>query len=335
MIQKSEVEDPTQDKQRNIIPSQYKDIFDVPNSFEQAWNHQDPFQRRLWQTAINKEFKTMEDHQVWDLIDRQKIPHGRKTIKCRWVFEIKRSGVFRARLVACGYSQIAGVDFTESFSPVMNDITMRLLLTSEIVNNYISRIVDIERAFLHGVLKENERVYMNCPEGLQHEQGQAVMLIKTIYGLVQASRAYFLLMVKTLKNFHFEQSLADPCLFTRIDGDGTVHCGVYVDDIYIVGNDKAVHQAIKDIESKFNITMEETLGDYLSCEIKFDKNKTKAWIGQPHLMKKLKNKFGTMVSNLQTYKTPGTPGQCIIRPGENDQLVTNEEQTEYRSAVGM
>jgi hypothetical protein len=77
MIQKSEVEDPTQDKQRNIIPSQYKDIFDVPNSFEQAWNHQDPFQRRLWQTAINKEFKTMEDHQVWDLIDRQKIPHGR------------------------------------------------------------------------------------------------------------------------------------------------------------------------------------------------------------------------------------------------------------------
>ena len=86
-------------------------------------------------------------------------------------------------------------------------------------------------------------------------------MIKTIYGLVQASRAYFLLMVKTLKGFGFEQSLADPCLFTRIDNDGTAHCGVYVDDIYIVGDNKAVHQTIDDIISRFTITIEEYLAD--------------------------------------------------------------------------
>ena len=196
---------------------------------------------------------------------------------------------------------MAGIDFTESFSPVMNDVTMRLLITAEIVNHYTSCIVDIERAFLHGVLEENEQVYMNCPEGLDHKDGQAVMLIKTIYGLVQASRAYFLLMVETLKGFDFEQSLADPCLFTRVNTNGTVHCGVYVDDIYIVGDDKAVHSAIADIKSRFNITIEESLADYLSCEIKFNKQKTKAWVGQPHLMKKLRNKFEAMVSELQVY----------------------------------
>ena len=230
---------------------------------------------------------------------------------------------------------MAGIDFTESFSPVMNDVTMRLLITAEIVNHYTSHIVDIERAFLHGVLEENEQVYMNCPEGLDHKDGQAVMLIKTIYGLVQASRAYFLLMVKTLKGFDFEQSLADPCLFTRVNANGTVHCGVYVDDIYIVGDDKAVHSAIADIKSRFNITIEESLADYLSCEIKFNKQKTKAWVGQPHLMKKLRNKLEAMVSELQVYRTPGTPGQGIIRPSEGDQLITSEMQTDYRSAVGM
>ena len=83
----------------------------------------------------------------------------------------------------------------------------------------------------------------------------SVTLVKTIYGLVQASRAYFLLMVSTLKNFKFEQSLADPCLFTRINNDGTAHCGVYVDDIYIVGDDKAVHQTIADIKSRFNLVI--------------------------------------------------------------------------------
>ena len=323
------------DTKTNYLPFQYKDIFEEPTNFENAWNHDDMFQREQWRTAINKEFKTMYEHEVWNIVERRDIPAGRKTIKCRWIFEIKRSGVFRARLVACGYSQVAGVDFTESFSPVMNDVTMRLMITAKIVNHYTSRIVDIERAFLHGVLEEHEKVYMNCPEGLDHNDGQAVVLIKTIYGLVQASRAYFLLMVKTLKGFGFEQSLADPCLFTRIDNDGTVHCGVYVDDIYIVRDDKAVHQAIVDIKSRFNITIEESLADYLSCEIKFDKNKTKAWIGQPHLMKKLRNKFETMVSDLQVYKTPGTPGQGVVRPNEGDHLVTSEMQTDYRSAVGM
>ena len=224
MIQRSEIDETSYPKARMIpdaearwIPSQYKDVFDEPNNFNDAWNHHDEFQHKQWQDAISKEFKTMHDHKVWNLIDRRQIPTGRKTIKCRWIFEIKRSGVFRARLVACGHSQVAGIDFMESFSPMMNDVTMRLLITTEIVNKYTSRIVDIERVFLHGVLEENKRIYMNCPEGLEHDDGQAVMLIKTIYGLVQASRAYFLLMVLTLKNFKFERSLADPCLFTRID----------------------------------------------------------------------------------------------------------------------
>ena len=57
-----------------------------------------------------------------------------------------------------------------------------------------------------------------------------------------------------------------------------------------------------------NITIEESMDDYLSCEVKFNKSMTKAWLGQPHLIKKLKQTFGERVAGMKEYKTPGTPG---------------------------
>ena len=103
---------------RAIDPAKYKDMFANPSSFDEAWNHSDPFQRELWRAAIKKEFSKMEMNQVWKKVPRSTIPEGRRCVKYKWVFEIKRSGIFRARLVACGYSQLPGVDFTAAFSPV-------------------------------------------------------------------------------------------------------------------------------------------------------------------------------------------------------------------------
>ena len=70
----------------------------------------------------------MDSRQVWQKIKRSDIPKDRRLVKNRWVFKVKRNGVFRARLVACGYSQIPGVDYSANYSPVINDITFRMLL---------------------------------------------------------------------------------------------------------------------------------------------------------------------------------------------------------------
>jgi Reverse transcriptase (RNA-dependent DNA polymerase) len=70
------------------------------------------------------------------------------------IFKVKRNGIFRARLVACGYGQVPIIDFHESFAPVMNDVTLRILLIIMLVWNLIGKGVDIETAFLHGELKE-------------------------------------------------------------------------------------------------------------------------------------------------------------------------------------
>jgi Reverse transcriptase (RNA-dependent DNA polymerase) len=61
----------------------------------------------------------MKQYEVWNVVPRTSIPPNRRCVKHKWVFDIKRNGTFRARLVACGYTQIPGIDFMEAYSPVI------------------------------------------------------------------------------------------------------------------------------------------------------------------------------------------------------------------------
>ena len=110
---------------------------------------------------------------------------------------------------------------------------------------------------------------------------------------------------------------------------------LYVDDIYANGDDLDLEDSIVGLRKHFKIKVANDLTDYLSCEIRFNKGKTKAWLGQPHLIKSLEQKFGDLVKSSQTYRTPGTPGTGVLRPKEGDERITNEQQSLYRSGVGM
>ena len=133
-----------------------------PSKFNQAWNHPNERKRNKWRDAINKEFNDMNDRKVWLVIDRNKMPPNRRCVKSKWVFKIKRNGIYRARLVACGYSQIPGIDFSEiSYSPVINDVTYRIMLLLSMLYNYANVIIDIETAFLHGELEKMKKYTWN------------------------------------------------------------------------------------------------------------------------------------------------------------------------------
>ena len=75
------------------------------------------------------------------------MPKDRRLIGSKWVFKKKKDGVYRARLVALGYNQIPGVDYTDNFSPVANDVTMKLMLLFLPMNDWLSVLMDIETAF--------------------------------------------------------------------------------------------------------------------------------------------------------------------------------------------
>jgi hypothetical protein len=144
---------------------------------------------------------------------KEDISQDRRTIKCKWIFKIKRNGVFRARLVACGYSQFPRVDFNENFAHVVNDVSFRIILSAKLLWDLQASIVDVETAFLHGNLQEE--IYMNVPKGTSQVDNTCLFLKKTIYGLVQSAREFYNKLLSTLKSMEFTENKSDPCLLTR------------------------------------------------------------------------------------------------------------------------
>jgi hypothetical protein len=317
-----------------LDPSKLKDVLDAPKNFDAAWNHTEPFQRKKWREAINKEFTKMESKKVWTKIERSDMEPGRRCVKHKWVFEIKRSGIFRARLVACGYSQIPGVDFTNVFSPVVNDVTFRIAVTMMMMYKLDALVFDIETAFLLGDLKET--IYMDCPEGMKHEDGECLKLDKTIYGLVQSAREYNRKFETVLKRIGFKQCPADPCLFMRGTGEDLVIILCYVDDNYTLGKAKALERFLEELkQTEFTFTVERNLADYLSCEIRQDAQRKNAWVGQPHMVKKIEKTFAEEIKGLHTYQTPGTPGFKVVKPKQGETILPPDLQSRYRTGVGM
>jgi Reverse transcriptase (RNA-dependent DNA polymerase) len=150
----------------------------------------------------------MSKKEVWEIIKKENIPKNRRTIKCKWIFKIKRNGIFRARLVACRYSQIPGIDFNESFAHVINDVSFRIMLVAKLIWNLKDCIVDVETAFLHGELEEE--IYMNIPKGMNSDSNSCLLLNKTIYGLVQSARKFYKKLISVLKSIGLKENKSDP-----------------------------------------------------------------------------------------------------------------------------
>jgi Reverse transcriptase (RNA-dependent DNA polymerase) len=150
---------------------------------------------------------------VWQKIKKALVPKGHQCVKHKWVFDIKRNGVFRAQSVACGYSQVIGVDFTEVFSAVVHDVSFCLMIIMRMIFKRKAMIMHVEVAFLNGDL--DEEIYMECPKGLEHEEEECLILLKALYGLVQAARQFFLKLCDIRKNIGFRQNPVDPCMMMK------------------------------------------------------------------------------------------------------------------------
>ena len=307
-----------------------------PSTFEEAINCEKKEEQDAWKEAIDKELSEMTKRGVWQVIDDKDIPSDRRCIKNKWIFKVKRNGVFRARLVACGYSQVPGVDFTESFAPVINDVSFRLMLIAKLVWNMTSTVVDIETAFLHGDL--DEEIYMDIPMGLVTEPNKKLLLQKTIYGLVQSARKFYEKLIEVLKIIGFEGSKSDPCLWTMWD-TSIKHMfiiGIYVDDCLIIGKESSVSNLLEELKKyEFNLKIEKNVVEYLSCYIVETKNEGKLTMIQPHLLTRLTQKFEEEIKGKRKYSTPGTPRFKIQRSTEDIEVLDDEHQKKYRSGVGM
>ena len=314
-------------------------IDDTPLNFRDAWWHPNLEKRGKWREAIRKEFHQMIKNMVWLRKGLTVLPPGRKGIGTKWVFKEKKDGVFRARLVAKGYNQIAGIDFQLNFAPVTNEVALRIMLILWITKEYFAEIADVETAFLHGELEEE--LYLKIPNGLcefleeigEKFDGDYLKLTKSIYGLVQAARSWWKKFTKVLKeNLKFESFPGDSCLLRRNDENGSVFLILYVDDCFVLGNRVAVKAALEEIEKHFSIKRNENVHDFIGCSI--ERTGNKIFLSQPDLITKLLAKFEHELRDLQEYLTPAPQGARVILCEENESILNSEMQSRYQSGVG-
>ena len=309
-------------------------LVNEPVSFDEAWNNEDLKEQLKWREAIEKELVDMKTKNVWEIINKSDVPENRRCIKCKWIFKVKRNGVYRARLVACGYSQVPGIDFNESFAPVINDVSFRIMLVAKLVWNLKASIIDVETAFLHGNLKEE--IYMDVPPGLNVDPTKCLKLKRTIYGLVQSAREFYKKFTDVLKIIGFSGSKSDPCLWTKWTDNHVILIGIYVDDCLVIGDEEKIKNLVDELKIHgFNLKVEEELVDYLSCRIIENEHNNSILMLQPHLISGLIEKFGLEVKDKKMFKTPGTPRFKVIRSTEDMDLIDEKMQSKYRSGVGM
>ncbi|KAJ8335974.1 hypothetical protein SKAU_G00393170 [Synaphobranchus kaupii] len=211
----------------------YRAVCGVPLTFKEAMTSTES---EKWGNAMDEEIKSLEDNQTFTLT---KLPKGRKTVGGRWVYSIKSDtdghNKYKARFVAKGYSQRAGIDYGETFSPTANLTSIRVLMQKAAQDDLILHQMDVKTAYLHAPIDRD--IYMEQPEGYVKEGEKLVCkLEKSIYGLKQSWRNWNEMLHKCLTDDNFTQNPADHCVYAKESKEEKVIIAIWVDDLIIAAN---------------------------------------------------------------------------------------------------
>lgn len=278
-----------------------------------------------WRNAMHSELASLDVNNTWELMS---LPAGRKAIKTKWVFKTKRDDDgtvlrYKARLVAKGCSQTYGVDYTETYSPVVRYTSLRLLIAMAAQRGLSIDQMDAITAYLQGDL--DEEIYTQQPEGFDDGSGRVCKLKKAMYGLKQSGRQWNRCLDDALQSFGLIKSKIDMCVYYTKNVDLII--AIYVDDILICWKDPAVRDQIRaKLEKKFQMKY---LGRAKTCvglHIEFENDGIS--IGQASYAKDVLERF--KMSNCKPVATPTDVSQKLMPNSPDDDVI----EAPYQEAVG-
>jgi hypothetical protein len=228
-----------------------------------------------WKEAMDVEYSALIKNGTWRLVPPRK---GINIIDCKWVYKVKLKvdgtlDKHKAHLVAKGYKQRFGIDYEDTFSPVIKMPTIRTILSIAVSRGWSLRQLDVQNAFLHGNLEEE--VYMCQSPGYENKGKPNFIckLDKALYGLKQAPRAWNGRLSTKLQELGFKASKADTSLFYFSKGGITVFVLIYVDDIIVASSsNQATTGLLHNLKKEFAL---KDLGDlhyFLGIEVCKTKN---------------------------------------------------------------
>ncbi|CAH2104034.1 unnamed protein product [Euphydryas editha] len=232
-------------------------------------------EKEQWTKAMKEELQSFSDNDTWELVDR---PSVGTVVKNKWVFKKKFNSDgevrFRARLVAKGFTQVKGVDFNETYSPVLRYSTLRLLFALSVNLDLNMNHLDVPTAFLNGYI--NECVFMELPENSEHInncKSKVLKLKRAIYGLKQSARAWYVRVEESLLKLGYNKSKYEPCLFMKCHNNVKVYVALFVDDFFVFYNCKTTYQELKIVlESEYKIKDLGRIKQCLGMNVNVSKN---------------------------------------------------------------
>ncbi|KAL0394937.1 UNVERIFIED_CONTAM: Retrovirus-related Pol polyprotein from transposon TNT 1-94 [Sesamum latifolium] len=253
---------------------------------------------------------SMAKNNVWELVD---LPARRKTIGNKWVLKVKHKedgsiDKFKARRMAKGYTQREGIDYEETFSPVVRFTSVRLILVAHLDLKLFQ--MDVKTAFLNGEL--NEEIYMDQPEGFQ-EMGQICKvchLKRSIYGLKQSSRQWYYRFHRAITSIGFTMVEEDHCVYVKRSEKNFMILSLYVDDILLTGNNMEMIVATqKWLSSSFEMKDMGEAEYILGVKIHRDRSKKLLSLSQETYIKRIIERF--CMHNANPVDTP-MDKSCVL-----------------------
>jgi transposase InsO family protein len=304
---------------------------DEPASFTEAMSS--PLQKE-WKKAIEEELESIKANETWKIVD---LPKARTPIKSRWVFRIKRGSGgeiirYKARVVAKGFTQRYGIDYLETYAPVVKLSSLRILLALAAARNYEIDQTDIKTAYLLGTL--DEEIYMEIPQavvvketvggGRKHEK--VCRLLKGLYGLKQSGRIWNNEWDRYLVGeCGFKRSMEDYAVYYKGVKDDACWALIWVDDVLWIGGRKQVDEAKASLGRHFPVKDLGKAHYFLGIEIR--RTPGTIALNQAIYTKKILERF--QQDNSHPVSTPMNPGIRLVDTEE-----AQEDETTYRSLIG-
>ncbi|GJZ36588.1 putative ribonuclease H-like domain-containing protein [Tanacetum coccineum] len=286
-------------------------------------------QDESWVEAMQEELLQFKLQKVWVLVD---LPYGKKVIGTKWVFRNKRDERSivvknKARLVAQGFRQEEGIDYDEVFAPVARIEAIRLFLAFASYMGFTVYQMDVKSAFLYGTIEEE--VYVHQPPGFVDpaHPNKVYKVIKALYGLHQAPRAWYETLSSFLMENGFRRGTIDKTLFIKKKKSDIMLVQVYVDDIIFGSTKKSMCTEFEEcMHKRFQMSSMGELTFFLGLQVK--QQPDGIFISQDKYVADILKKFDFL--SIRTATTPIESNKPLVK----DEDGVDVDVHVYRSMIG-
>ena len=269
-----------------------------------------------WEEVVNTKLKSLNEAHTWNVVER---PVKMNIVSCKWVFKIKKNAAskidkYKARLVACGFTQRLGVDYDDTYAPIARLTSIRLILATAARQDWDVDVFNFHSAFLNGKLDENKDIYMELPPGLDKQGWDLVTkLCVTLYGSKQGALKWYQRLSKELAALGFKRMEVDWGIFVVLIGAHILILTSHIDDCTVTGSLKTLVKDFKaEIGSRFHIKDLGPISWLLSMKVTRDRQARTISLSQEPYINVILAKFN--FTDAKPVATPLDPNAHLSEP---------------------